>query len=398
METILTILLIILAAVFFAFLLDIIPLFWRWISRIHIGQWENREKWKTAAEKLLLYQLKHTPAVPVSDNTRLTIIERLKGRYKSKNLQNWQEAALLLGANEIFKHEAIDGQLKYFINSKISPESGEWLAEHKKIDIAMLAFAVLSSPASDKQKIKPAMDNTAKMLLSLSEKSGTVPYNNSLTDVRFVDTIGIICPFLIKYGIVYQREKTILLAIRQIEEYIITGIHPDLKLPVHCFDMKSQAPLGIYGWGRGCGWFAVGLMDSYLALSPKEPGRIKSTFFEAQINEMKKYLMNQMIHLAEGLTRFQMDSGAWGRQVFINEAGESSATAMIAWFMGRMFALTGDDIYKISADSAERFLISSTRLNGLVDFAQGDTKGIGFYSARLDAMPAAQGFAVRSFR
>ena len=41
-----------------------------------------------------------------------------------------------------------------------------------------------------------------------------------------------------------------------------------------------------------------------------------------------------------------------------------------------------------------RALLSATRKNGEVDYAQGYTKGIGFYSARMNTAPAAQGFAL----
>lgn len=394
MKTLLTVSLVLLAAVLVLLLADIIPMLRRWLSRIHIGQWKDEEEWKTQVEKSLFNQLKHTPAVPVSDNTRLTIIERLRGTYTSKNIQSWQEATLLLGANEMYKQKAVDGQIKEFIGRRINPVSGEWQDCNKKVDLTMLAFAILSSPVSDKQKIKPAMDSTAKTLFDLAERYGTIPYNNSVPDVRFVDTVGMICPFLFKYGLEYDCERAIETAKRQIVEYMDFGIHPEQKLPVHCFDVHSRAPLGIYGWGRGCGWLAIGLMDSYLSLLTEKNSNVMNT---NNLSKLKDYLMEQMISLAGALIRVQMDNGAWGRQVFVDEAGESSATAMIAWFMGKMYNSTDNEQYKKSADMARNFLLRSTRRNGTVDFAQGDTKGIGFYSAKLDAMPAAQGFTVRCF-
>lgn len=394
MKTLLTVSLVLLAAVLVLLLADIIPMLRRWLSRIHIGQWEDEEEWKTQVEKSLLKQLRHAPSVPVSDNTRLTFIERLRGTYTSKNIQSWQEAALLLGANEMHKQKAVDGQIKEFIGRRINPVSGEWQDCHEKVDTAMLAFAILSSPVSDKQKIKPAMDSTAKMLLDLAERYATIPYNNSVPNVRFVDTVGMICPFLFKYGLAYDCERAIETAKRQITESIDWGIHPVQKLPAHCFNVHSRAPLGIYGWGRGCGWLAIGLMDSYLSLLTAKNSNAMNT---NNHNELKDYLMEQMTSVAWALIRVQMDNGAWGRQIFINEAGESSATAMIAWFMGRMCYLADNEQYKKSADKGRNFLLESTRRNGTVDFAQGDTKGIGFYSTKLDAMPAAQGFTVRCF-
>lgn len=394
MKTLLIILLLLLATIVVSLLVDLIPALLRWFGRIHVGQWKNQAEWKVSAEKSLLNQLKRTPPVPVSDYTRLTIIERLRGTYTSKNLQSWQEAALLLGANEMHKCKAIDGQLKEFIVRKIDSASGEWQDHHEKVDSATLAFAILSSPVSDKQKIKPAMDSTANSLLALAERYGTIPYNNSMPDVRFVDTIAMICPFLFQYGVEYGSEPAIETAKRQITEYMDFGIHPELKIPVHCFNVDSRAPLGIYGWGRGCGWLAVGLMDSYRSLLAANDANDRIAI---NLDELKEYIMQQMIFLAEALVRFQMDNGAWGRQVFIKQTGESSATAMIAWFMGRMYCLTDGEKYKKSAEKGKEFILGCTRRSGRVDFAQGDTKGIGFYSTKLDTMPIAQGFAVRCF-
>ena len=51
--------------------------------------------------------------------------------------------------------------------------------------------------------------------------------------------------------------------------------------------------------------------------------------------------------------------------------------------------------YKAESERCLDFLMSVTRVNGEVDFAQGDTMGIGNYSRRFEPMPAAQAFALR---
>jgi len=382
-------------------LVDIIPVIKRWIARIRIGQWESPEKWGLAVKKVLIRQLRKTPSVPVCDNTRLTIIERLKGTYKSKNLQNWQQAALLLGANDLCGCEEVRAQVGEFIDSQIDPKTGEWQEWSESVDSAMLAFAILSSPVTNKQKIKPAMDKTAEMLFGMAEKYGTVPYNTKVPNIRFVDTVGMVCPFLIKYGIEYDCGQAIETAWKQIEEYCLYGLHPSKNLPVHCFDVVSKDPLGIYAWGRGCGWLATGLMNSYLSLNAstvagktEEQNNPLYTKNNANI-KMQENLFGQMSLLASALEKYQLENGGWDRQVFLKESGETSATAMLGWFMKKMFELTGDELYKTSAEKAKSFLICSTRLSGVVDYAQGDTKGIGFYSVKLDAMPAVQGFSGR---
>jgi len=388
------ILLLIIAAV----LVDVVPIFRRWLSRIHIGRWQNTGEWETAMEDSLLAQLKKTPGIPLSDNERLTVIERIRGQYSNPSLQMWQQAALLLGANSMCACEAIKKEIRVFIDSKINPD-GDWRDFKAKPEVAMLAFAILSSSVADKNKIKPAMDRAAGMLFDLAKKHGTVPYNSNMPDIRFVDTIGMICPFLTKYAIEYNCIQALAIVKEQIQEFVKFGLHNKLRIPVHCYNKVSGAPLGIYGWGRGCGWWAVGLMDTYLVLTD-DTSTSGSDLLRDEANtrlaaELKGLLLPEMTGFANTLAAFQMKNGAWDRQVFLMNSGESSATAMIALYMKKMVAIMRDETYTMCSEKAAVYLMSVTKRSGIVDSAQGDTGGIGNYSQKSDSLPAAQGFAVR---
>ncbi|HZK39330.1 MAG TPA: hypothetical protein VFD23_04155 [Clostridia bacterium] len=400
MDTLTIVLSLILLLVLAVILTDLLPLVWRWFSRIHIGRWDCNKEWQAASEKKLLAQLKKTPRLPLSDQTRLTFIERIKGEYSNATLLQWQQAALLLGANGLCEREKSQREIEGFIASKIGAD-GDWQKFVPAPETAMLAFAILSSYAVDKEKCRPAMDRAAELLFDLAKQSGTIPYNNRIPEIRFVDTVGMICPFLTKYAIEYDCLEALLLAKKQIDEYAASGLHEKFPVPVHCFSLGSGAPLGIYGWGRGCGWWAYGLMDSYLTLMHSEMppddkgcGNHKVVILS---DEFKTSLLDEMTSFAKTLVAFQMHSGAWDRQVFLMGSGESSATAMLAWFMKKMYRITSEETYIQSYEKAMAYLRGATRRYGSVDFAQGDTKGIGFYCAKLDAMPAAQGFTVRCF-
>ncbi len=398
MEVYLIVASIILLLIFAAVLVDVVPIFRRWLSRIHIGRWQNTGEWETAVKDALLAQLKKTPRIPLSDNERLTVIEKIRGQYSNASLQMWQQAALLLGANSVCACEAVKKEIGVFIDSKINP-GGDWREFEAEPETAMLAFAILSSPDADKKRIKPAMDRTAEMLFDFGKKYGTVPYNSHMPDIRFVDTIGMICPFLTKYAVAYDCIQALAIAKEQIQEYAKFGLHERLRIPVHCCDIVSGAPLGIYGWGRGCGWWAVGLMDTYLALTDERAVSVGDLLHdEANIRmtaELKELLLREMTAFANTLASFQMKNGAWDRQIFLMNSGESSATAMIARYMKNMYAITRDEKYALCAEKAAGYLMSVTKRNGVVDSAQGDTRGIGNYSQKSDSMPAVQGFTVR---
>ncbi len=400
MNGLIIVLSVILLMVAIAILVDLLPLVWRWASRIHIGRWDCNSDWQTGAEKVLLGQLKNLPRVPLSDQTRLTFVERVKGEYSSLSLQQWQQAALLLGTNGLCESEKTTRGIENFFATQIKP-NGDWQKFIAVPETAMLAFAILSSRGFDKEKLKPAMDKTVEMLFDLAKQYGTVPYNKRIPEIRFVDTVGMICPFLTKYAFEYDCPVALMLAKKHIDEYAASGLHEKFQIPVHCFNRVSGAPLGIYGWGRGCGWWAYGLMDTYLSLTcsdmPPNSETFQSNETTVLLNEFKISLLQKMTDFAKTLASFQMENGAWDRQVFFMSSGESSATAMLAWFMKKMYEIDAEERFVQSYKKAMAYLRSATRHSGMVDFAQGDTKGVGFYSAKLDVMPAVQGFTIRCF-
>ena len=93
-------------------------------------------------------------------------------------------------------------------------------------------------------------------------------------------------------------------------------------------------------------------------------------------------------NLAESMIPYQNKNGSFNCIIGVPFSREdSSATAMI----GGLLALLG---YKSEAEECLNFIMSITRRNGEVDFAQGDTMGIGNYSRRFEPMPAAQAFSI----
>ena len=70
---------------------------------------------------------------------------------------------------------------------------------------------------------------------------------------------------------------------------------------------------------------------------------------------------------------------------------------MLAYFLAYAAEITGNDKYKESAKKAVSHIYSVTRRSGIVDWSQGDTIGVGFYSDASIVVPAAQGFALRAY-
>lgn len=350
----LTLLSLLLLAAFVFVGIDLWFSFYLWQSRIHIGRWENRFEWQQAIESKAHKWLDKSPTVKISDNSRWVLFDMLRGKYRSNTIQSWQDAGLLMGFDE--KESA------QYASRKIDPKSGDWKVKPQHIDAALLAYTLKKNGS-----LPPKAEKTVlNLLLELKGEAMTVPYRNDLPVIRFVDTIGMITPFLSICN--YSG-----LAKDQIEEYDrakLTGS----SIPSHAYDITRNLPLGIYDWSRGMGWYILGLVESNT---------------EGRFN-------NRIVTLAYELLKYQKPGGGFGAMFFnIKSPVESSGTVLIGLLMVRSYQINHDPQFLEAAFKAERQLMLLTRRTGELDFCQGDTKGIGYYSHTFSIMPFAQGMALK---
>jgi len=365
--------------------IDIMPISRDWVSRIHIGRYRNKQEWNQSITHIGVNWLKHTPKIKVTDNVRLVAIDMLKGNYSKSVIQHWQEASLLLGLSECLKN-GTDNELKtninQFLKSKFD-ENGQWRELPSYIDSAILAYGVMKLDGIDTQKFKPAFDSTWELIQSHIGEDGTVQYRKFMKNYRYVDTIGFICPFLVAYGIRYNKQECVQLAVKQLEQYERYGMLDDHFIPSHAYHMGNALPLGLFGWGRGLGWLAIGLSDAWSELPDTHDSKATLERF------VKKF--------ARAILVFQRPEGNWNWTVTRNETrADSSTTATLGWFL-----LQASQIEELSeecsagAERAVQYLMKVTRRNGAVDFSQGDTKDIGVYSMLFNILPFTQGFCIR---
>lgn len=361
-------------------LIDIIPIMKTWASRIHIGRYDNKDIWKNVIAKESIKWLNNTPKIKVTDNTRLVIIDKLKGNYSKSAIQHWQHAALLLGLNEGGDNKANESINKY-LNSHFDG-NGQWKEKPEFVDCSILSYAIMKYDTAD--KYKPSLDYTYELIKELVGEDNTVKYRESMPNYRYVDTVGFISPFLVRYGLKYNDEKAIELGIKQITEYYKYGFDSESNIPFHAYDVNNKYKLGLCGWGRGLGWFAIGLIDAWRELPSS--------------NEYKNVLEKIVIKYANTILKVQLDNGGFGWTVTRKETRiDSSTTATLGYFL-----VCASEIEEITDKCLEgynktiKYLMSVTKKNGEIDFSQGDTKDIGVYSILFDILPFAQGFALRA--
>ena len=328
-------------------LYDIIYNFNIWQKRIHIGRWENIDDWENAIENRALKWLKRVPIVSQKGSNKYILLDIIKGNYKNSTIQSWQKAGLLMGLNS------------HLCN----------IPKNDNIDIALLGYAILNNhPNLD--EMKPQIDYIYSKIISTKGENDTIPYRHAIPHIRFVDTIGLVCPFLVKYGLTFNVPEAIALAEKQIIEYS-TFISTITKTPPHAYNIKDNVPLG---------WYILGIVECYSHLHDCN---------------FKDFLKNQIIQLSQDLLKYQLDSGGFASSIFDRTAGaESSSSVLCGILFHKCYIITHNTTYKKATEKIIKQLMKYTQRNGAIDFCQGDTHGIGNYSMCFGYMPFVQGLAL----
>lgn len=346
--------------------------------RFHIGHW-NRNDWEQAIEKRAIKWLRRTPTVKITDNSRYMLLDFLNGKYKSNTIQSWQKAALILGLLENESKEVQKVARK--TAESLIDVTGNWKKKPVAVDCGMLSYAILKA-VSDPLKIKPAMDYSIEIIKKSINKEGMISYTGEIDNPdMYVDTIGLVCPFLTLYAAIFDDREWEDIAFYQIKMFHQYGLYENTALPNHAFHIKSKLPLGVYGWGRGTAWYLVGLMDTYKNLK----------------NEVYKKELKKWIHeAAEKYMIYQRNDGGFGSILQRGQTYDSSATATLAWFYSCCYEIFSEKKYIRIKEKCLDKLLTCTRISGAIDWCQGDTKDIGVFAQTYDLMPFAQGMALRA--
>lgn len=344
----------------------------KWQSRIHIGRWVSFIEWKGAVDKCSKRWLVHSPTVPMYDTNRYIILDILRGNYRNSTIQSWQDAGLYMGVCSKVSHSQ-----RLQIIDRLGKQS------IFNIDFALSLYALIAySPGDLEDKGMHMADRFYSLVKEIQGFEKTVPYRKHLPERRFVDTVGMICPFLFMYSGLTGNRDASELALRQIKEYE-KYLHPVIGFPPHSVDVRTGAPSGVYDWGRGVGWFILGLVESRRAILANH---------EDCSNEYIDYIEKMILKLAIPMTKYQLPNGGFSFFVCDRSSfGEGSASVLAGLLFFEAYLISEDEKYKKITDRVLSFLMTITQRNGAIDMCQGDTKGVGIYSMRFGYMPFAQG-------
>lgn len=214
--------------------------------------------------KTTKYQLFHYPEFTKKQDIKYLIKRVLRpANTPKRDFFFWTHAILTQSLEEAKDLESLK---KYF---DLWIEKGQNIYN---IDNVMNGYSLLYVYEQTKEeKYKQAADKLFEYLLQYKkEMEDTIPYRKHHPNHIYADGLGMIVPFLCRYGKIFGKEEAIELGVSLIKEFMEQGMDENSGLPYHGYDWKTKVKYGIIGWGRAVGWLLLAMADSYEYLDEKE--------------------------------------------------------------------------------------------------------------------------------
>ena len=200
----------------------------------------------------------------------------------------------------------------------------------------------------------------------------------------YADTVGMVSPFLCRYGLLTGESAFVKMGVVQIVHFLDGGMDAASDLPYHGFHSRTGVKYGCVGWGRAVGWLMMGIAESLAILPETTP----------QFPFMQGYLQR----LTRAVSDFQRHNGSFSWLLPASEGpADTSATAMIACAMlagVRRGCLEEDWTQQIR--KAAGFLLSCVK-NGRVEQCSAECEGFAQYPQRYGSYPWGDGMTLKLF-
>ena len=276
------------------------------ISKQHIVVWKDGRRWEASVCACAEKWVRKMPTVPLKDERRLILLDILRKQYRHSALQNWQLAQLISGLSAYGRdlEHAFDPQ-----TFRIT-----------EIDDGYALYQVWKAGLADEETMLRLTAEYVDRIVSQRRKpSGLIEYRQGFGDICLVDTIAFVCPLLIRYGMRSGKRELVELAMTQIRSYYRYAYLDQYGLYAHGYHAGTGTPCESVGWGRGSGWYLLGILYCYQELAD---------------GEEKSWLKQRMIEGAENILRYEREDGGWSTQLvskwnYDSECSSAMCTSLI---------------------------------------------------------------------
>ena len=240
---------------------------------------------------------------------------------------NWPNGLLAKSLADYYDANKNSEEARVIVES-LKKYYDRWIRKKYKmyyLDDAFSGLALIDlHQITGEEKYKKAADAMAQYLFHHeTDEAGSLPYRPKQgNNYIFADAIGMVCPFLCKYGATYGDMNAINLAVTQIQNFIDFGMDAKTGLPYHGYHYESGVKYGIIGWGRAVGWLMIGMAESLAYMEEDMPGY-----------DVIKQAYRRMVDKVEA---YQLEGGLYSWQLGAKEGPvDTSATAMILYAIAR---------------------------------------------------------------
>ena len=276
---------------------------------------------------------------------------------------NYPRAFLCYGLSEyLIKKNNLNGLAsfkkyfdKYYITSEGKPSFH--LDKVDQVPFALTAINLYGFYKEEKYKI--FYDTIYKYALSLTNQNNIIPYRPT-TDLQLTDALGMVVPFLVKYAQVTSGETAIDIARAQMDFYIRYGVDKETHIPSHAVNMSSNIKAGSSNWGRGVGWYLLGL---------------------SALNNIAESYSSEFDNILRSLNKAKNKEGLWSQFPGSSDYFDASTTTMFLYCMPKEGSVR-DILNKLDQYISE---------DGFILQTSGDTYSVNNYSKTSGKSELSQG-------
>lgn len=311
------------------------------------------------------------------------VIKRMLFKTKKTDRFFWPNALLAVALEQSYVYTGNQSDL-----DRLKAYYDRWIEDGLKIhnlDNVMNGYSLVYVYQKTKlPKYKAALETIAEYVINHpTDEQRSLPYRTIPSPTNhegniYIDGLGMICPFLCRYGQMTNDSRLKDLAVIQLENFIRYGFDSVLKLPYHAYNFEKKLKLGIIGWGRAMGWMLIGLIDSIEYLDKS--------------HDKYDYLCVSFNNMVQRVLQFQRDDGYFCWQLEAKEGPvDTSATSMIAYAVEKGI-ITGvlDDTCISYVQKSVSALYNSSK-DGYVYNSSAECHGLSMYPQKYGWYPWSQG-------